>query len=239
MKAYKGFNKGLTCRGFQFEEGKEYTHEGDIKLCEQGFHFCENPLDILDFYDLTTSEFAIIEATGEVKSDEKKSVTDKIKISAKIDLSVFIKASVNFLFEKTSHKSLIEKITGHYSQLASSGDSSQLASSGHSSKLASSGDSSKLASSGDSSKLASSGHYSQLASSGHYSQLEINGADSVGVNIGIEGTIKGTKGNWITLAEYDNNYKPICVKSVQIDGIKIKADTFYILKNGKFTQYDN
>jgi len=134
--------------------------------------------------------------------------------------------------------------SGNYSKLASSGDSSQLASSGYSSQLASSGNSSQLASSGNYSKLASSGNYSQLASSGNYSKLassgdssklEISGKDSIGANIGIEGIIKGKMGCWITLAEYKED-KPVYVVSKQIDGKKIKEDTWYKLKGGKLVE---
>ena len=135
--------------------------------------------------------------------------------------------------------------SGDYSQLAASGDSSKLAASGDSSKLAASGYYSQLAASGDSSKLAASGDYSQLAASGDSSQLaasgdssqlELNGKNSVGANIGKNGRIKGKKGNWIVLAEYDGKGKPLCVKSAQIDGIKIKEDTFYKLENGEFVE---
>ena len=121
-----------------------------------------------------------------------------------------------------------------YSKLASSGNSSKLASSGYSSKIASSGDSSQLASSGNSSKIASSGNSSKLASSGYSSKLEITGQNSIAANIGINGKIKGIIGSWITLAEYKNNI-PICVKSAQIDGEILKADTWYMLIDGEFT----
>ena len=126
--------------------------------------------------------------------------------------------------------------SGYYSKLASSGDYSKLASSGYSSQLASSGDYSQLASSGYSSKLASSGDYSQLASSGYSSQLEVTGQWSIATAIGYKSIIKATKGSWITLAEYDNECKPICVKSAQIDGDILKDSCFYTLLNQKFTE---
>ena len=133
MKGYKAYGKGLKCKGFQYEVGKEYKHEGEINPCQSGFHFCENPLDVLDFYDLTECEFSEVEATGKTKTDDnKKTVTDKIKIGAKLDLPAFIKASFDFLWERCKAK---EKDNGYYSQLASSGDSSQLASSGYYSQL--------------------------------------------------------------------------------------------------------
>ena len=77
---------------------------------------------------------------------------------------------------------------------------------------------------------------SKLAASGNGSKLELNGLESVGANIGVNGKIKGKKGDWIVLAEYDDNFLPLCVKSAQIDGEKIKEDTFYQLKNGEFVE---
>ena len=137
---------------------------------------------------------------GKSAIDGNKTVTNHIKIKAKLDFKGFVKASIDFLFERT-------KI-----------DSSQLAASGYSSQLAASGD------------------CSQLAASGDYSKLEMTGEKSVGANIGVNGIAKGKIGCWITLAEYDNERNPICVKSAKIDGKKLKADTWYALKDKKFTE---
>ena len=189
MKGYKGFNKDMTCRGMQYEEGKIYKMEEEPKCCEKGYHFCENPLDTLDYYDLCDSAFAEVEAIGDInrpKEEERqdsKIATNKIKIGAKLDLTGFIKASIDFLWEKCKIKDKkqdedVQASSGYYSQLASSGDNSKLASSGDNSKLASSGDNSQLASSGYYSQLASSGYNSKLASSGDYSQLASSGDNS-------------------------------------------------------------
>ncbi|MFA7361996.1 MAG: hypothetical protein WC139_13270 [Candidatus Kapaibacterium sp.] len=183
IKGIKAFEEGLKCKDFQFEVNKEFIHDGKPVICESGFHFCENPLDVLNYYNLCDSEFAEVESLGDVdrNNGDSKVCTNRIKIGAKIDLKTFIKASFDFLWEKCS----IDKkdssqlaSSGDYSQLASSGDYSKLASSGDSSKLASSGYSSQLASSGNSSQLASSGDYSKLASSGDYSQLASSGYSS-------------------------------------------------------------
>ena len=232
MKGYKGFNKDMTCRGMQYEEGKIYKMEEEPKCCEKGYHFCENPLDTLDYYDLCDSAFAEVEAIGDInrpKEEERqdsKIATNKIKIGAKLDLTGFIKASIDFLWEKCKIKDKKQDedvqassgynsklassgynsklaSSGDYSQLASSGDNSQLASSGYNSKLASSGYNSKLASSGYNSKLASSGDYSQLASSGYYSNISHDkGIENVVCNIGIYGKARGIKGDILVLAEY-------------------------------------
>ena len=126
--------------------------------------------------------------------------------------------------------------SGYYSQLASLGDCSQLASLGDCSKLASSGYYSKLASSGDYSQLASSGDYSKLASSGGYSKLASSGYRSVIANIGFAGTAKASIGSWITLAEHDETGVIRFVKTEQVDGKRIKADTWYQLVDGEFKE---
>ena len=150
---------------------------------------------------------------------------NKLKIS--FELPAFVKLSVEYLLRKVKVKDGDNAASGRYSQLAASGDSSRLAASGRYSQLAASGDFSQLAASGDS---------SQLAASGDSSKIEIHGEGSVGANIGIMGIIKGRKGNWVTLAEYDENFAPICVKSAKIDGKKLKEDIWYKLQKGRFVE---
>ena len=245
MKGYKAFKKGLICRNYQFEEGKVFEEE-EAKICERGFHFCKNPLDTLDYYNLVDgngelAEFAEVEALADpLTDDNKKYCTKKIKIGAKLTLKGFVEASFNYIKESCKvEPSEGKKITRKkdYSKVATSGDYSQVATSGYSSQVATSGNSSKVATSGYSSQVATSGNYSQVATSGDYSQVAINGLDSVGANIGKGGIIKGKKGCWITLAEYDDwTGKPICVKSAQIDGETIKEDVYYRLVKGEFVE---
>ena len=254
MKGYKAYNKGLKCRDFQFEENKEYSIDGSPEICKKGFHFCENPLDTLNYYDLVDSEFTEVEAIGETQKEsnnpDTKVVTNKIIIGAKLDLKGFIKASIDFIWQQCKSENDEVGNGNDSSKLASSGDFSKLASSRHCSQLASSGDFSKLASSGDFSQLASSGDFSKLASSGDFSklassrdssQLAMDGLFSVGACIGEASKIKGGIGCWITLAEWDYNnelekWVPKCVKSAQIDGEILKPDTWYKLKNSEFVE---
>ena len=223
MKGYKAFYKGMICKGDgyekQYEENTTYEENGD-EVCASGvMHFCENPFDVLDYYpvvdnDCNICEFAEVEALGDVfkkSENDDKSATNKLHIGAKLSLKGFIKACIDFTFEKTKVES------------ASSGDSAKLASSGDYAQLASSGYSAKLASSGDSAKLASSGE------------------DSVVCVAGIKSIAKAMIGSWITLSEwkYDEDkgrYVPVCVKTEQVDGERIKEDTFYKLENGEFVE---
>jgi hypothetical protein len=93
IKGYKGFDKDMKCRGFQYEVGKEYKHDGEVKACESGFHFCENPLDVFGYYDPSVSRYA--EVVGEGKTDkdnnDSKVSCSSLKIGAEISLNAYIK----------------------------------------------------------------------------------------------------------------------------------------------------
>ena len=233
MKGFKAFGKGLICRGKQYAENAVFEEKEAI-ICESGMHFCENPLDVLDYYPLIDSngnivEVAQVEALDECHTDDnKKFCTKKLKIGFKLSLKEFVKAAIDFVHEKNDGK----VSTGDYAKLASSGDYAQLASSGDYAKLASSGNGAQLASSGDYAKLASSGDYAKLASSGDYAVI---------AGIGRCNKAKGKKGSWLVLAEWEfddleGKLIPICVKATQIDGEVIKEDTFYKLENGGFKE---
>ena len=245
---YKAYDPGLVCRGYQYEEGKTYKKNGH-GVCVGGVtHYCVNPFDVLEYYPLVRddgkfSEFTTVEAIDDpVTNDNRKFATSTIKIGVKLGFAGFIKACVDFVYEKTIKNMPSDKAeTGDYAQIGSSGDSARIGSSGDSAQIGSSGDYAQIGSSGDYAQIGSSGDSAQIGSSGDSARIDISGNNSVGAAIGIGSVIKGTVGNWITLAEwvydYDKQrYIPACVKSVQIDGEIIKADTWYKLADGKFVE---
>lgn len=127
MKGYKGFNPGLICKDKQYQENTIFE-EPEAKICEKGMHFCENPFDVLDYYDLirsdgTPNEFTEVEALDEPKTDDKKKFCSrKLKIGVKLGLSGFIKACVDFVLEKTIAEAPSENVYSRYSaQIGSSG----------------------------------------------------------------------------------------------------------------------
>ena len=184
VKGYKAFNKGMICRGKQYEENTTYEENGN-EICEAGvMHYCENPFDTLDYYPLVNengeiSEFAEVEPLGKVFKRENKCATNKLHIKAKLGLKGFIKACVDFTLEKTKIEEIedgIENDNGNYSaQIGSSGDSAKIGSSGDYAKIGSSGDSAKIGSSGYSAKIGSSGDYAQIGSSGDYAKIGSSG----------------------------------------------------------------
>ena len=259
MKGYKGFNPGLICKDKQYQENTVFEAP-EAKICEKGMHFCENPFDVLDYYDLirsdgTPNEFAEVEALDEPKTDDKKKFCSrKLKIGVKLGLSGFIKACVDFVLEKTIAETPRGNVdsgnyarigsSGNYARIGSSGYSAQIGSSGYSARIGSSGYYAQIGSSGDCAQIGSSGDCAQIGSSGNYAQINCTGSDSVICCAGHGSVVKAPIGCWITLAEwkYDGAKQrcvPVCVKTEYVDGEKIKADTPYTLKNGEFVEAES
>ena len=251
IKAYKSFNKDMTCRGFQYEVGKEYE-TNDAVLCEKGFHACENPLDVLDFYSDVDDKYCVVEQSGKTETDGKKTVSSRIKIIAEVGFVGLLKLGIEWLKEITSPKKVDNKDDGDYAQIGSSGDSAQIGSSdnyaqigssGYSAQIGSSGYSVQIGSSGNYAKIGSSGYYAKIGSSGDYAQINSEGEDSVICCAGHGSIAKAKKGSWITLSDwvYDYNKKrhiPTCVKTERVDGERIKEDVFYKLVNGEFVEVE-
>ena len=217
--AYKGFDKDFKCRDFQYEVGKTYEMDGNIKCCNRGFHACESPMEVFDHYDMLTSRFAEVEQSGEIDKEDNstKICSSRIKIKAELKLADIINLGVEWLKEITAP-----------SKIKANNSSND----GYSAQIGSSGDYAKIGSSGDSAKIGSSGDYAQIDSSGRNSVVMCAGFDS---------KAKAAIGSWITLAEWKrigDVWKPICVKTEQVDGSRIKADTYYKLINGKFEEVE-
>ena len=229
MKGYKAFNKGLICRDKQYAENTVFEEES-AEICKIGMHFCKNPLDTLDYYPLidnkgNITEFAEVEALDDAKTnDNKKFCTKKLKIGAKLNLSQFIKASVDVTYQN------IKSEVDEKSLEATAGGENATLAGGENAKLAG-GNYATLAG-GDYAKLAG-GYKATLA--GGYKATLAGGENSiiVGDNHSIA---KGKKGAVIVLIERDNNCNIIDFKAVQVDGEKIKEDVLYKLKNGEFVE---
>ena len=199
MRYFKAFHPGMICNGKQYAENTVYEEDGDT-ICKKGvMHFCETPLDCLDYYPLIdedgrVTEFAEVEPLDKVLEVENKRACRKLRIGAKLSLKDFINAQVSIQMEKGACDTAD---SGNWSHLAASGDESNLAASGNWSHLAASGDGSNLAASGDWSKLAASGDESQLAASGDWSKLAASGNESK----------LAASGDWSNLAASGNGSK--------------------------------
>ena len=221
IKSYKAFDKNMQCRGFQYEVGKEYEMDGEIKCCDRGFHACKSPMEVWDHYDMLSSRFAEVEQSGKIdeKGNSTKVCSSHIKIKAELKLADIIKVGVEWLKDITSPTKVKTDIA----------------------KNDNGGDSAKIGSSGDYAKIGSSGDSAKIGSSGYSAQIDSTGEDSVIMCAGKGSKAKAKAGSWITLSEWKwNDDKkrsvPLCVKTEYVDGENIKADTWYQLKNGKFVE---
>ena len=200
IKSYKAFDKNMQCRGFQYEVGKEYEMDGEIKCCKRGFHACKSPLEVWDHYDMLSSRFAEVEQSGKIEEEgnSTKVCSSHIKIKAELKLADIIKIGVEWLKDITSPSKVKTDIAkndngGDSAKIGSSGDSAKIGSSGDSAKIGSSGyyaqigssgdyakigssgDSAQIGSSGDSAKIGSSGDYAKIGSSGDYAKIGSSG----------------------------------------------------------------
>ena len=183
VKGYKAYEKGMICKGKQYEENTTYEESGN-EICESGvMHFCKEPFDVLNYYPLVDengniSEFSEVEAVGDVYEKEDKCATNKLHVGLKLGLKGFIKACVDFTIEKTGFTcddSGENDSKGGNAKIGSSGDYAQIGSSGHYAQIGSSGDYAKIGSSGYYAKIGSSGDYAKIGSSGYYAQIGSSG----------------------------------------------------------------
>ena len=220
MKCYKGFDKDLKCRGFQYEIGKEYE-ENTADICHKGFHACENPMDVFGYYNPADSRYCEVDLdTNEQTEEDSKRVGKKIKIETEIGLSGLIQAGVKFILEKVDFKSAKESNTGNRSAATNTGYLSAATNTGYQSAAT------------------NTGNWSAATNTGDWSAATVGGAENIAVVTGYGSKAKGAVGCWLVLTERDEKMHILGVQAVCVDGETIKADTFYMLKNGAIIEVD-
>ena len=226
MKACKGFDKNLRCRGFQYEVGGEYTEE-TAELCNRGPHACENPLDTLRYYRPGDSRYCEVEIedNGQRSSYDSKVCGKHIKIGAEIGLKGVINAGVRFVFDKCE-SATEENASGWRGNADASGDSGNAAASGWSGNAAASGWRGNAAASGEGGTAVATGEQGSSSA---------NGEQCLAVAWGKDSRAKGKLGTWLVVTEYDSGMI-LNAKLVQVDGLTVKEETWYTLKNGEMVE---
>ena len=308
MKCYKGFDKDLKCRGFQYEIGKEYQ-ENAADICHKGFHACENPMDVFGYYTPADSRYCEVDLdANEQTEDDSKRVGKKIKIETEIGLSGLIQAGVKFILEKvdfenakvrntgyrsaatntgyrsaatnTGYRSAATNTgdwsaatntgnqsaatntgnwsaatntgnrsaatnTGNRSAATNTGDQSAATNTGNQSAATNTGNQSAATNTGDwsaatntgyRSAATNTGNWSAATNTGNRSAATVGGTESIAVVTGYGSKAKGAVGCWLVLTERDEKMHILGVQAVRVDGEIIKADTFYMLKDGAITE---
>jgi len=215
-KGFKGFDKDMKCRGFQYEEGKTYEMEGDPEACERGFHFCEHPLDVFGYYPPAVSRFHEVEGYGKASrgGDDTKVAVSKIKIGLELSLSKITQAAVKFVFDRaTWSKEPKENATGNRGAASATGYQGA---------------------------ASATGYYGAASATGDQGAASATGYQGAAVALGIHGKAKAKLGGFITVSEWrqdnEGDWQRVDVKSVRVDGDKIKEDTYYRLVDGEFIE---
>ena len=224
MKCFKGFDKDLKCRDFQYEIGKEYTEE-KADICNCGFHACEFPMDVFGYYPPSDSRYCEVdlEENGQKSSDDSKRVGKKISVKAEIGIAGIIKAGVEYIKEQVNWEDDKATNTGDQSAATNTGNRSAATNTGYQSAAT------------------NTGNWSAATNTGYQSAAIVEGKESIALATGINSKAKGKIGCFIVLAEWKEinyEYHIVDVKSAKVDGENIKEDTFYTLKDGKFVEAD-
>ena len=249
IKSYKGFDKDLKCRNFQYEVGKEYETQGEIKVCKNGFHACENPMDVFAYYAPSDSRYCEVRQSGVVNEGGDKTVSSKIRVQCEIGLSGIVQAGVKFILDKinwandnsanTGDRSAATN-TGHQSAATNTGHQSAATNTGHQSAATNTGHYSAATNTGDYSAATNTGHRSAATNTGDYSAAKVEGKDSVAIVTGKNSRACGALGCWLVLTERGEWNGETCpikeVRAVKVDGEIIKADTWYQLINGEIKE---
>ena len=300
MKAYKGFNADMTCRGFQYKEGETY-HEDIADLCHKGFHACERPLDVLAYYSPNSSVYHEVELddVSEQREEDSKVCAKFIKIGAKVDIATLVEATVDYTVSKcgpvkSQHAkkdrgaasatgwsgvasatgdngaasatgrrgaasatgwSGVASATGDNGAASATGAWSVASATGRRGAASATGSQGAASATGDWSVASATGRHSVASATGRrgivsatgdwsvasatgcYSVASADNPTAIAVAWGPFGRVKGVLGAHVVCAEWRNG-KLVEAKMAVVDGDKIKADTYYMLKNGEFAEVE-
>ena len=232
MKAFKGFNRDMTCRGFQYEEGGKYETD-KAKVCDTGFHACENPLDCLTYYKLNDSVYHEVEMGGEIdkrRDGDSKIASTKITIGAKLSIAGIVKGAIDFVMSK------VKATAGYAVHAATAGDAAHAVTAGDEARAATAGDEAHAATAGYAAHAATAGRFANAATAGDEAHAEVQDCDAMAVVCGRNCKAKGGVGSWLVLTERDNERHILGVKAIKIDGKKYKSDTWYTLRGGEVVE---
>ncbi len=265
VTAYKGFKQDLTCRGYQFEIGGTYKHEGEVEACASGFHSCEYPLDVFGYYAPGDSRFAIVKASGQLSrhDDDSKIASATLVVEAEISMPTMISKAIDWIMARLD--SSVEQTvvgdtasnTGDYSAASNTGDCSAASNTGNRSAASNTGDYSAASNTGNRSAASNTGYRSAASNTGDYSAAsntgnrsaasntgyqsaaEVSGQESVAASLGIEGRARASAGSAIVLCHRDDEGHLIHIRASKVGENGVKPDTWYQLSaEGEFVEFD-
>ncbi|OSG79674.1 hypothetical protein R546_01315 [Salmonella enterica subsp. enterica serovar Litchfield] len=237
---FKGFNKDLTCRDFQFAIGETFHHDGKVEACGSGFHACECPFDVFSYYPPAESRYAETISFGVIDREEEgdtKIASASITIKAELTLPQFIQRGIEWIWSKID-KSLEQQImTGDRSAATNTGNWSAATNTGNWSAATNTGNWSAATNTGDRSAATNTGNWSAATNTGNWSAAEVSGSQSVAASLGIEGKARASEGGAIVLCYRDEDGELIHIRASKVGENGIMPDIWYQLnEDGEFVE---
>ena len=258
--SYKGFDANLRCRGFQYAVGETYTHKGDVKACESGFHACEYPLDVFGYYSPSESKFAEVEQCGELSrhdDDDSKVASKKITIKAELTIAGIIKAAIDYTFSRVKpiDPESPASNSGDYGAASNSGPRGAASNSGPRGAASNSGDYGAASNSGPRGAASNSGYQGAASNSGYqgaasnsgtrgaasnsgdYGAASNSGDYGVAAALGFEGKSKSSESGAIVCVYRNDDGELVHIRASKVGENGIKPNTWYTLdENGEFVE---
>ena len=231
MKVYKGTDENMMCHGKQYVLGETVAEE-DAKLCERGLHACEMPIDVLNYYPPATSRY--FDAEADEVSDERgydsKIVAKKMTLKAEIGIPGLVKAQIEYIKKQIGFDNAIKRADAGKENHAT----------GYRGAASATGDQGAASATGNRGAASATGNRGAASATGNLGAASATGKSGVALAAGLECKAKGALGCAICCVErgdWDGETFPIiAVKAAIVDGETIKADTWYMLKNGEFVE---
>ncbi|EDQ8267697.1 hypothetical protein JY114_003197 [Salmonella enterica subsp. enterica serovar Muenchen] len=237
---FKGFNKDLTCRDFQFAIGETFHHDGKVEACGSGFHACECPFDVFSYYPPAESRYAETLSFGVTDHEEEgdtKIASSSITIKDELTLPQFIQRGIEWIWSKID-KSLEQQImTGNRSAATNTGNRSAATNTGYQSAATNTGYQSAATNTGYQSAATNTGDQSAATNTGCQSAAEVSGSQSVAASLGIKGKSRASEGGAIVLCYRDKNGELIHIRASKVGENGIMPNTWYQLnEDGEFVE---
>ncbi len=253
ITTYKGFDKDLKCRGFQYEMGKTYTHEGEVKACGSGFHACEHPLDVLGYYPTSQSRYAIVEQSGDLSREnggDSKVASRSISLKFEISIADLVKFAIDYTFSKctpidaespasaTGYQGAASA-TGEYGAASATGEYGAASATGEYGAASATGEYGAASATGNRGAASATGEYGAASATGNRGAASATGEHSVACGLGWQNKAKACETGAIVLTYRNYEDEIIHIRASKVGENGIKADTWYQLdESGDFVEVD-
>ena len=244
MRVYKGTDKDMKCRGFQYKLGEAAVFDGEPHLCRAGLHACEQPIDVLNHYAPNESRY--FEADAEEVTDERalndsKIVAKKMTLKAEIGVPGLVKAQIEYIKNQIGFEDAIKRANAEKENHAT-GNQGAASATGNQGAASATGNQGAASATGYRGAASATGYQGAASATGYRGAASATGKAGVALAAGLECKAMGALGCAICCVErgeWDGEAHPIiAVKAAIVDGEKIKADTWYQLKNGEFVEVE-